>query len=302
MNDYTNPWSYRIIWGYLLVLVLALLSPVFYIIYISFNEYGFGSPLYQFTWDWYRIMLDNEQIIESLKWTVSLGAAAVVTAVPMGLVAAKHFKRTRRKVALVALMLSPLFVPADILGSALLVYFKNLNRAMENLSDALGVDWFYGWFELGFTTALVGQILWTFPYAFIVILITMSRYRVQQTEAARTCGASAWTAFWLVEFPQIRVGVLSSCAFVFILSFNEYTRTALLKGGFDTFTTVLISHMFNTGMSEDSYAMAGVVSVLSMLIIGSVLVYSLVRVGRLERESRAGIDPRATAVPVGAAR
>ena len=78
---------------------------------------------------------------------------------------------------------------------------------------------------------------------------------------------------------------------MFILSFNEYTRTNLLKGGFDTFTTVLISHMFNTGMSEDSYAMGGLVSVISMLVIGGVLVYGIARVEKLEREARAAAEP-----------
>ena len=295
LQDYRNPWLYRGMWVYLLLLVGALLLPVFYTIYISFNEHGFGAQIYDFTWDWYRVMLGNTQIIDSLRWTLGLGAATVAIAVPMGLIAAKHYKRTRHKLVLVTLMLAPLFVPADILGSALLVYFKNLNRACDWLGDALGFEWIRTWFELGFGTALVGQVLWTVPYAFIVILITMSRYHAQQTEAARSCGATGWQAFWQVEFPQIRVGVASAAAFVFILSFNEYTRTSLLKGGFDTFTTVLISHMFNTGMSEDSYAMAGTVSVISMLVVGGVLVWSLARVERLEREARAAATPLGSA-------
>lgn len=292
-DDYSSSWSYRAKWLYTLLVVAMLLLPVFYTIYISFNEHGFGAQIYEFTWDWYIVLFKNEQILESLKWTMLLSTAAVVTAVPMGLVAAKYYKRTRYKVAFATLMLSPLFVPADILGSSLLVYFKNLNRVCDALSESLGIDWFYGWFELGFTTALIGVILWTVPYAFIVILITMSRYHEHQTEAARTCGATAWQAFWLVELPQIRVGVLSACAFVFILAFNEYTRTNLLKGGFDTFTTVLISHMYNTGMSEDSYAMAGLVSVISMIVIGSVVIYSLIKAERLEREARAQTRPLA---------
>ncbi len=291
MDDYGNPWAYRAKWAYTLLIVAALLAPVFYTIYISFNEHGFGAQIYDFTWDWYLVLFDNQQIQDSLKWTLYLGIATILTAVPMALVAAKYYKRTRHKVMFVTLMLAPLFVPADILGSALLVYFKNLNRSFEWLSDVLGNEWFYGFFDLGFFTALVGQILWTVPYAFIVILITMSRYRPQQTEAARSCGATAWQAFRDVEFPQIRVGVFSACAFVFILSFNEYTRTALLKGGFDTFTTVLISHMFNTGMSEDSYAMGGLVSVISMAAIGGVLIYTLAKAERLEREARAKAEP-----------
>ena len=93
------------------------------------------------------------------------------------------------------------------------------------------------------------------------------------------------------EFPQIRVGVFSSCAFVAILSFNEAPRTALLKGGFDTFANVLVAQMLNIGMSEESYAMAGTMSLLSMVVIGSILIYTFARSGRLERERRAKAEP-----------
>ena len=119
----------------------------------------------------------------------------------------------------------------------------------------------------------------------------MSRYRPQQTEAARSCGATAWQAFWQVEFPQIRAGVFSACAFVVILSFNEATRTALLKGGFDTFSNVLVSQMLNVGMSEESYAMGGIMSIVSMTVIGSLIIYTLIRSERLERVARAKAEP-----------
>ena len=290
-DDFTPTWTYWAKWAYILALVFALMLPVFVTIYVSFNEHGFGAAIYEFTFDWYWVVFGDPQLVVSLKWTAYLAIGAVGCAVPMGLLAAKFYKTTRYKVWFVTLMLSPLFVPGDILGSSLLVYFKNLNRMFESLSDLLGVEWFYGWFELGFGTALVGQLLWTLPYAFIVILITMSRYREQQTEAARDCGATAWQAFWQVEFPQIRVGVLSACSFVTILSFNEYARTNLLKGGFDTFTSLLISQMLNTGMSSESYAMGGIVSGTSMLVIGSILIYSLIRADRRERKYRAMHEP-----------
>jgi spermidine/putrescine transport system permease protein len=290
-DDYVNIWVHRAKFAYLLALVLVLLSPVFYVIYISFNEFGFAARIYEFTFEWYVVVLGDTILVESLEWTAYLALGAVATSVPMGLLAAKFYRRTRHKVVLVTLMLLPLFVPADIMASGLLVYFKNLTWMFEWLSDRLGVEWFYGWFELGFLTAWIGQVLYTVPYAFIVILITMSRYRAQQTEAARACGANAWQAFWQVEFPQIRVGVFSSCAFVAILSFNEATRTALLKGGFDTFSNVLVAQMLNIGMSEESYAMAGTMSLVSMGVIGSILLYTFARSERLERERRAKAEP-----------
>ena len=290
-DDFANPWSMRAKWAYLLAVVLALLSPVFYTIYISFNEHGFGARIYEFTFDWYRVVLGDTLLVASLEWTLYLAVASVAVGIPMALLSAKFYKRTRRKVAFVALMLSPLFVPADIMGSSLLVFFKNLANGFVWFGDVLGVNWFDGWFDLGFLTALIGQIIYTHPYAFIVILITMSRYRSQQTEAARACGATAWQAFWQVEFPQIKVGVFSSCAFVTILSFNEAARTALLKGGFDTFSNVLVAQMLNIGMSGESYAMAGIMSIVSMVFIGSIIVYTLLRTERLERKARAMAEP-----------
>lgn len=286
-DDFSTSVAHGLKWGYLLLIVFALMSPVFYVIAISFNEHGFGARIYEFTFEWYQVVLSDTIMVESLKWTAYLAIATVATAVPMGLLAAKFYRRVRRKIVFLMLMLTPLFVPADIMGSALLVYFKNLNVLFDHFGEALGFAWLEGIFDLGFMTALIGLIIYVLPYVFLVILITMSRYRDEQTEAARGCGASAWQAFWHVEFPQIRAGVFSACAFATILTFNETTRTALLKGGFDTFSNVLVSQMLNIGMSGESYAMAGTMSVVSILVIGGVLLYTVFRGEALQRRQHA---------------
>ena len=85
--------------------------------------------------------------------------------------------------------------------------------------------------------------------------------------------------------------MFSSCAFVTILSFNEAARTALLKGGFDTFSNVLVAQMLNIGMSGESYPIAGIMSIVSMVFIGSIIVYTLLRAERLERKARAMAEP-----------
>ncbi len=290
-DEYGSVWLYRAQWAYLLLIVATLMSPVFYVMFISFNENGFGAAEYVFTLDWYRVIFSDKLMLDALSWTLSLAVATTVVVVPMAILSAKFYKTTRHKVATVFLLLSPLFIASDIMGSALLVYFKNLNKAFEALSDALGNAWFYGWFELGFTTAWIGLIIYTLTYAFIVVLITMGRYRDEQTEAARACGASGWQAFWDIEFPQIRAGVFSACAFSMILCFNEYTRTSLLKGGFDTFTTVLVSQMLNEGMSEQSYAMSSFVSFIAIAVIGSIIVFTLVQSERLSQVARAQAEP-----------
>ena len=291
MNDYDNIWAHRAKWAYLLLIVVTLMSPVFYVMYISFNLNGFGAAEYVFTWKWYGQIFSDKLMMQALRWTMTLAAITTLIAVPMALLAAKHYKATDKKLLVVFLMLAPLFVAPDILGSALLVFFKNANGAFKWLGDILNVDFMDTWFRLGFLTALIGLIIYTIPYSFIVILITMGRYRMEQTEAARDCGASGWRAFWDIEFPQIRAGVFSACSFTVILCFNEYTRTSLLKGGFDTFTTVLVSQMLNEGMSETSYAMSSFVSFIAIALIGGIIIYTMVRAEALARIERAKAEP-----------
>ncbi|MFK7836860.1 MAG: ABC transporter permease [Sulfitobacter sp.] len=291
MNDYDNIWAHRAKWAYLLLIVVTLMSPVFYVMYISFNLNGFGAAEYVFTWKWYGLIFSDKLMMQAMRWTLTLAAVTTVIAVPMALLAAKLYKAADRKLLIVFLMLAPLFVAPDILGSALLVFFKNVNGSFKWLGDLLGVDFMDRWFQLSFLTALIGLIIYTIPYSFIVILITMGRYRIEQTEAARDCGASGWRAFWDIEFPQIREGVFSACSFTVILCFNEYTRTSLLKGGFDTFTTVLVSQMLNEGMSETSYAMSSFVSVIAIALIGGIILYTMIRGETLARIARAKAEP-----------
>ena len=291
MNDYANPWGYRLQWLYLLLVVLTLMTPVFYVMYVSFNENGFGAAEYVFTTAWYGVVFGDKLMMNALGWTMTLAVCTTLITVPFAVMSAKFYKSARNKLSVLFLLMLPLFVAPDIFGSALLVYFKNLNFAFQWLGDQLGTTLFDAWFRLGFLTALIGLVIYTTPYAFIVVLITMGRYREEQTEAARSCGASPWRAFWDIEFPQIRPGVASSCAFTVILCFNEYTRTSLLKGGFDTFTTVLVSQMLNTGMSEQSYAMSAMVSYVAIALIGSIILWTLVRSEKLGREARAKAEP-----------
>ena len=296
MDDYANIWLHRAKWAYLLLIVATLMSPVFYVMYISFNENGFGAAEYVFTTRWYGLIFSDGQLMDALRWTLGLAVTTTLLTIPMALLAAKFYKATRAKVAVVFLLLAPLFVAPDILSAALLVFFKNANITFQWLGDLAGVGFMDGWFRLGFGTTVIGLIIYTIPYAFVVILITMGRYNKEQTEAARACGASGWRAFWDIEFPQIRAGVFSASAFTVILCFNEYTRTSLLKGGFDTFTTVLVSQMLNEGMSEQSYAMSSFVSFVAIALIGGIIVFTLLRSEAAARKAQPVAEPNTAPV------
>ena len=194
-DDFQPKWKLALKWGWLSFAVFILMAPTFYTVYISFNELGFGAKYYIFTFQWYESVFSDRQLIGSLGWTMLLAFITLPIVIPFGLMSAKLYKQSTKKVWIVFILLSPLFVPADILGSALLVFFKNLNKFFTAIAEYTGIYALETWFDLGIMTAVIGLIVYTLPYVFVVIMITMARYRVEQTEAARDLGASAWRAF-----------------------------------------------------------------------------------------------------------
>ena len=128
-DEYGNIWTYRLKWAYTLLVVFTLMTPVFYVMYVSFNKNGFGAAEYVFTFEWYGEIFKDRLLVGAIGDTGILTLITTIIVVPFGLLTAKFYKRTRYKVATVSLLLSPLFVPSDILGSALLVFFKNLNKS-----------------------------------------------------------------------------------------------------------------------------------------------------------------------------
>ena len=127
-DDFQPRWKLALKWGWLSFAVFILMAPVFYTMYISFNELGFGAKYYIFTFQWYENVFSDRQLIGSLGWTMLLAFITLPIVIPFGLLSAKLYKQSTKKVWIVFVLLSPLFVPADILGSALLVFFKNLNK------------------------------------------------------------------------------------------------------------------------------------------------------------------------------
>ena len=116
-DNFANPWTIRLKWLYLFALVFVLMCPVFYTIYISFNEHGFGARIYNFTFEWYKIVLGDKLLVVSIKWTLYLAISAVATTIPMALLSAKFYKRSRHKVAFVALMMSVRVIPPGVLSA-----------------------------------------------------------------------------------------------------------------------------------------------------------------------------------------
>ncbi len=114
-------------------------------------------------------------------------------------------------------VMAGLMVPGILLSLGLASLLKQLGISPAWWSSGLGV-----------------HVVWTLPFGFLVMLAVFNRFDVSVEEAARDMGADEWTVFKEVTFPLIAPGVVAAGLFGFTLSYDEFARTTLLSGEFNT--------------------------------------------------------------------
>jgi putative spermidine/putrescine transport system permease protein len=122
-----------------------------------------------------------------------------------------------------------------------------------------------------YTTALGVHVVWTLPFGFLVMMAVFNRFDGRLEEAARDMGADEWTVFKEVTLPLITPGIVAAGLFGFTLSYDEFARTTLLAGAYNTLPLDINSQMTQR-IRPTLFALGTASTILSLLMIGLFLV------------------------------
>lgn len=202
MSKYSN----NLLRAYAWVMMIFLGLPLIIVIGASFNE---GSsitfPPQGLTLEWYGAVWRNSAMvsaaINSLWLALFSTAASVIIGIPAALALVRGAGAHRD--ALQAFLLSPMTVPAIVLGMAFLVFF--------------------GWTGIGlsFTSLLIAHVIITLPYVIRSVAGVYLGVSRSVEEAGMVLGANPWRLFTRVTLPLIMPGVLAGALFAFIMSFDN---------------------------------------------------------------------------------
>lgn len=258
--------------------VLYILMPPLLLVAISFEPTGVVRPPTGFTLRWYEVMIGDRALQDALLKSIGLAFLTTIIATFLGLQAALGFRKTRYKTVVIAVLILPIFLPGIIQGFSLSVM----------LSELFGV-------ERSFLTELAGHVMWALPFAFLVILTSLSAVKPETVLAAMDLGANTWKAFRDIEYPIIKPGITSAAIFSFVLSFNEFSRTFYLQG----IGATLPTHVWNKIIVEitpEIFAMSALTVLLSLTLIGVGTAY-LTMVGRVAEEKKPHVPRGAKLAP-----
>lgn len=232
----------------LATMIVFYIWPVLGILNISVSEPrpGLGN---------YVAITQSNAIRVSLKLTFRIAVLTTAGALILGYVLAytiTNFAHRLRPLML-ALVMLPFWVSSLIRSFAWIMLLGRSGVVNDTLRGAGVIETPMRLMhnELGVVIAMIHVML---PFAVLPLMTNMRGISDAYVKAARGLGASEWTAFRKVYFPQTMPGVLSAALLVFVLSLGFYITPALLGGGrvmmLSEYITYQIQELLNWGLGS----------------------------------------------------
>lgn len=255
---------------YLGLFILFLYGPFFVLGILSFQAGPDGGPQFpiiEWSTYWYRHLFGLTEatriaplpLRDALFRSLTLAFMTMVTATVLGVISAQAFRRRFK-------------------GSNVVFYLIVLGMMVPGVLTGLGISLLST--ELGISrswwgTAFVAHVVYTFPFAFLVMLAIFNRFDPSIEEASWSLGVSPIRTFRKITLPVVFPGVLSSMLFAFTLSYDEFPRTLFASGSqltlpraiYSTFSVEIHPNIFAFGVLTTlfSFALLAVFGILMYL-------------------------------------
>lgn len=105
------------------------------------------------------------------------------------------------------------------------------------------------------------------PFMILPLYSVMKTIPVSYVRAAKSLGATNWTAFWRVYFPQSVPGIGAGAILVFILAIGYYITPALVGGTSGTFISNRIAYHISSSLNWGLGAALGTILLVLVLVL-----------------------------------
>lgn len=248
--------SFYLLSAFFCLFVLFLYGPILTIGILSFQgpEGGLTFPMRGVSLYWFYDLFEEQAVGDiwgSFRRSLALGLMVMVTTVVVSVLGGLAF---RKKFA----------------GSSLLFYLCIASLVIPSILISLGVGLIFNqiglpvhWASSGFGS----QLTWTLPFGLLIMFAVFNRFDKSYEEAARDQGATAWQTFAHVVLPIIAPSLIGVALFGFTLSYDEFARTLLTAGSYNTLPLEIFGMTTNV-TTPVIFALGTLTTVFSFCIIG----------------------------------
>ena len=250
--------------GYYGLFLIFIYGPMIAMFILSFQgrRGGTSFPMRGSSFYWWQKLIEPSVVGDMqgalLRSLILALIVMVITALFSTMLAMAFRKRFFGSNVLFYTVMSGLMVPGILLSLGLATLLREVGIPAAWWSSGLGV-----------------HVVWTLPFGFLVMMAVFNRFDTSLEEAARDMGADEWTVFKEVTLPLILPGIVAAGLFGFTLSYDEFARTTLLAGEFNTLPLDINASMTQR-IRPTLFALGTASTIFSLLMIGLFLVvYSI---------------------------
>ena len=270
-----RPRSFYILAAFFTVFLLFLYGPTLTIAILSFQgpQGGLTFPMNGVSLYWFKDLFEEQAVGDiwgAFRRSLALGLMVMVATVVISVMAGLAFRKR-------------------FAGSGVLFYLAITSLVIPSILVSLGVGLIFN--QLGLkvhwaTSGFGSQLTWTLPFGLLIMFAVFNRFDKSYEEAARDQGATAWQTIRFVVLPIIAPSLIGVALFGFTLSYDEFARTILTAGSYNTLPLEIFGMTTNV-TTPVIYALGTLTTVFSFAIIG-VFLLSVWVIGK--RRSRHGSD------------
>ena len=254
--------------GMLTIAILLLLAFQAFKSIEFLTRHMHSSGLAQSVWNSLRVGLYTTGISVSLAFLYAYGI---------------HRTRMFGKAFFRIVAMIPLFAPTMLYGLSLVYLFGNKGVITTGFFDSL--PWLSWNIHLyGLTGIVIAEVVFTFPPAFMILLVALSNTDARLYEASESLGAGKLRTFFTVTIPSIKFGLLSAIFVAFTLSFTDFGAPKVVGGQFN----ILAVDIYKQVIGQQNFGMGATVSII--LLIPTVLAFIADRI--VQRRATAVVTAR----------
>lgn len=216
---------------YVVLFFAFMLLPIVVVIIVGFSSTDYiVFPIEGFSLKWFWRVYEYKPFLNSFVVTFEVAIASTAAAIVIGVPAALGLARSSHPAAalVMTMLLSPLSMPAIILGFALLFYLSMLGFGVSLLS------------------LIIAHTVVAVPYIVRTVAALYRSLAPSLEEAALILGASRWQTFHHVTLPLIAPGISAGALFAMLLSIDNLPLSYFFGSpGTSTLPVVMLSYIEN---------------------------------------------------------
>lgn len=244
--------------------LVFLYGPTITIAILSFQgpQGGLTFPMRGVSLNWFHELFQQQAVGDiwgSFSRSLVLGLMVMVTTVVVSVMGGLAFrKRFPGSGVVFYLIITSLVIPSILVSLGVGLIFSQ---------SGLSVHWS--------TSGFGSQLTWTLPFGLLIMFAVFNRFDKSYEEAARDQGATAWQTIRHVVLPIIAPMLIGVALFGFTLSYDEFARTLLTAGSYNTLPLEIYGMTTNV-TTPVIFALGTLTTAFSFVIIAVFIVAVLV--------------------------